>query len=248
MIDTHAHLFLCKRPLAEIIDAATLAGVSHIMCVATNIDSALQCLDLSQRYPMISPTIGFYPSEYAHLDHVPEVKRLALAHPFKAIGEIGLDYYHDYGTRKEQQALFIAQLLLARELSLPVIIHNRHSEDDVAAILADFPDLKKVFHCYSSDTSFTQAVMGPNSFFSFTGTVTYSPTGKTIQAIEEIPLEKMMLETDCPYLTPREFKGQENHPAFLGAIARHISDIKNIPLDTVISQTTQTARFFFSLD
>lgn len=247
MIDTHSHLFLCKRPVTEILAAATAAGISHMICVATNLENSKICLSLSQTYSNISATVGLYPSEYEHFSDLSEIRTLAESGLFSAIGEIGLDYYHNYGTPDAQRKLFVAQLELASELNLPVIIHNRHSEADMKAIVSEFKHVKKVFHCYGSKPEFTEAVMDQNTYFSFTATVMYSEKNPSIFAAKTLPLDKIMLETDCPYLTPSPFKGQENHPALLSATADYIAKARGISTEAFVSATTQTALDFFSL-
>ena len=148
MIDSHAHLYMCNDSLKNLIDSAKKAGVSHIVNVAINLETAAQVLEDSRQHPELIPTIGLYPGEPYSESMLTTLKSDAKQHPYKAIGEIGLDYFKMNASKSEQLALFEAQLSIADELNLPVIIHNRHSEDDVAAVVANFPHVKKVFHCY----------------------------------------------------------------------------------------------------
>jgi TatD DNase family protein len=247
MIDTHAHLYLCNRKIEELVQNAKAAGLTKIINVALDIATAETCLRIHKQYPHIYPTVGLYPGE-AYTDATfNQLEEKIKTGDFVAIGEIGLDYFKMRASKESQRTAFIKQLALARQYDMPVIIHNRHTEDDMIDIVPQFPTVKKVFHCFGSHLDFIEKVDSPTTYYSFTGTVTYAKKGKTIRAIEQIPLEKMMLETDCPYLTPRLHKGQENQPAFIPEIAKRIAEIKNITIDDVIDQTTLVANNFFSL-
>jgi len=247
MIDTHAHLYYREKDLAQLIKNAKEAGLSHIINVGIDIKTSLKALDYSKKFDMILPTIGIHPCNSNNNDSLNELKELALKHPFKAIGEIGLDYFKMYTDKKTQKQVFIAQLDIAQELNLPIIIHNRHAEEDMIEILNTYPNLKKVFHCFGSGVEFINETHSDTTYYSFTGNITYAKKGKMIQSIKELPLEKIMIETDSPYLTPEAYKGQENEPAFVREIAKKIADVKHLTIEEVITSTTQTARRFFNI-
>jgi len=141
----------------------------------------------------------------------------------------------------------VRQLELARKLHLPAIIHCRNAADPLAEILSDFTDILKVIHCFSEDDRFLAQVDGPMTYYSFTGNITYGNAKNTHAAAVAIPLDKIMLETDSPYLTPQAHKGKPNESAFVGEVAARIAVLKEIPVETVIATTTQTARHFFQL-
>jgi TatD DNase family protein len=247
MIDTHAHLYLCKRSLQDLIINAKEAGITHIINVGIDIQTGLQALALSNQCPHIFPTIGIHPCETQHSHSLEELETLLKKHPFKAIGEIGLDYYHMTAPKPKQIEVFETQLGLAQKLGLPVIIHNREADEDMINCIKKFSAVKKVFHCYGSKPTITDQLLAPNHYFSFTGTITYAKKGKTIQSIKKIPLSQIMIETDCPYLTPKDHKGEENQPAFVGEIAQKIALVKDLSLKEVVDQTTQNAVGFFKL-
>jgi TatD DNase family protein len=247
MIDTHAHLFLCTQPVATLVANAKQSGVTKIVNVALNLETAATCREIHQQFPMAFPTIGIYPGEYYDDTTFEQMRQLIESNPFVAIGEIGLDYFKNRTPAPHQRAAFIQQLSLAQELDMPVIIHNRRSEADMIDIIPSFSNVKKVFHCFGSDDVFIQRVMSDTTYFSFTGNATYAKKGKTIRAIQELPLEKIMIETDCPYLTPAVYNKQENEPAYVGEVAKRIAEIKSIPIQTVIDVTTQTACAFFNI-
>jgi len=247
MIDTHAHLFLCQRPLSSLLSEAQQAGISHIINVGISMASSHEALSLSLKHPQIVPTLGLHPSFCHEASYLADFENLLSRYPFKAIGEIGLDYFKDYAPHDLQKDLFIRQMDIAQAHGLPVIIHNRHADEDMMDITGQFPDVLKVFHCFSSSPDFATAVMGPTTRFSFTGMITYAKRGKVIQALREIPLDYLMLETDSPYLTPLSFKGEENQPAYLEAIAEKIAEVKGVSSETVKRTTTQVAKAFFKL-
>ncbi len=247
MIDTHAHLFLSKLPILDILKHAKLAGLSHIVIPGTNLENSREAIRLAKKYDMLYAAAGTYPGQVQDKNRLDELEHLITTEAIVAIGEIGLDYFRVTSPKATQIAMFRAQLDLARKHTLPVIIHNRHSEEDMMDIIKDYPDIKKVFHCFGSNQSFIDATQGENTYYSFTGNITYAKKGKTVNAVKHIPLEKIMIETDTPYLTPGIHKGTENQPAYLGLIAKRIAEIKGISQETVIEQSTKNAKIFFNL-
>ena len=246
LIDTHAHLFLSSLPFATLWQKAQENHITQIINVAINLESSRQVLALHQKYPEIKPTIGIHPSEYQDLSKINEMETMLQNHKFCAVGEIGLDYFKNYAPQTTQITLFEKQLALADKYKLPVIIHNRHADTDILKIMANFPKLKYVFHCFSSNQQFIEKIFHKNIFFSFTGLITYSKKGKILQALKSLPLENIMLETDCPYLPPKKYQGLENQPAYLLETALKIAEIKNLSLAQVAAQTTQNALIFFA--
>ncbi len=245
-IDTHAHLFLCQRPLDIILRDAEDQNVRYIVNVGINMATSLQSYELYQKHNHLLPTLGIHPCEeetpsFSELDNV--LERCS----FRAIGEIGLDYYHTRCSKSVQITRFEQQLELARKYHLPVIIHNREADQDMARILPHFSDVTKVIHCFSSDSVFSQRLLSPTTFFSFTGLITYSKKEKVWEAIKEMPLSQIMIETDSPYLTPAAFSGKENQPAYVLEIARKIAELKMLSLETVLKTTSQTAMRFFKI-
>lgn len=247
MIDTHAHLNLCQSTIETLIQNAKKAGLTHIVNVGLDVETSLKNAALAARHPMIIPTIGIHPNNIYDSGCVAALFDIAKTKKYHAVGEIGLDYYRPTHDKQKQKELFISQLEMAVQLDLPIIIHQRHAEEDMIKIISQFPKIKKVFHCFSSAPSFLDAVDGENSFFSFTGHITYSKKGKTIQSLKKLPLEKIMVETDCPYLTPKRHKGAENEPAFVNEVIQHIAFIKKLAPELVAKKTSHTAHSFFSI-
>jgi len=250
MIDTHAHLYMCEKPLDTLLENAHKAGVHTIVHVAVDIASGLQCLESVKYSGLVSlvPTMGIHPCESSsHSDRLHELEPLFKQYSeFKAVGEIGLDFYKNYAPKHVQMTVFKTQMELAKTLGLPAIIHARHADAEMLELMPLYADIKKVFHCYSSGLEFAKA-MDSNTFFSFTGMITYSQSGKVLEALKWLPLNRIMIETDCPYLTPEAFKGQPNESAFVGEVVKKIAQVKNVSTEEVVEQTTATAKGFFGL-
>ena len=246
-IDTHAHPYLCKRPIEEIVETAKAAGLSNILCVALDHETGMECLKLSQQFPIFVPTIGIHPCERKSFSQIEKIEDAIKTYPFKAIGEIGLDYHWDASYADEQKVVLKSQLEMARKANLPVIIHSRNSDSDMVNFMKNYVDIKRVFHCFSSDWEVAQSLLSPLTKFSFTGMITSAKKGKTIEVIRNLSLDQLMIETDCPYLTPIQYKGEENQPAYVVEVAKKIAEIKEISYEKVIEVTTRNAIEFFNL-
>lgn len=247
MIDTHAHLFYLKKQLKDVVAKAKKEGVTHIINVGVNIDSARQALKQAQEYPgYISATIGVHPCDVAGFSGFKTLKKELSISNYVAVGEIGLDYYHMSAPKKEQIECFKKQLDLAREFNLPAIIHSRESDDDMKLILNEYQDVKKVLHCFSSSVDFALSVLNKNTYFSFTGMITFAKKGKVINAIKQIPIDHIMIETDCPYMNPIGIKG-DNEPANVSLVLDKIAAVKQIEKNKIGMIIEKTSRNFFAL-
>lgn len=247
LFDTHAHLYLCKDSIDTLMIRAKAASVTRVMNVALDIASSKQVLDSASIYPNAYPTVGIHPCE-AHQNRWEDLVPLLNSHPeIRAIGEIGLDYYHDTSRIPIQQDVFEAQLRLAERFNLPVIIHNRLADTDVIDTIQRYPGPRKVIHCFSADMAFFQAVSAYNCWISFTGLITKNISASILDVVRQVPIDRMMIETDCPYLTPKSHGKIPNEPAFVGEIARAIAAVRGISVDEVCEMTTQTALDFFGI-
>lgn len=247
MIDTHAHLFLSELSPDVYVGNALAAGVTQMVSVATDLKNAADCVRLAAQYPSVVPTAGIHPCEDGAGNTIDALRSFVAAHSVVAIGEIGLDGYRSPVPMADQIERFVAQLELAREVNLPVIIHCRQAAEPMIDIMASFADLPKVFHCFSEDAFFIDAVMSPETYFSFTGNLTYLNAKNSRAAAQRLPLDRIMLETDAPYLTPTQFKGQANESAFLKSTAEAIAMLRELSVEEVIARTTQNAVRFFRL-
>ena len=207
-----------------------------------------QMRNQAKKYPaFISATLGIHPCECLNFTDYTQLKNLAISKPFVAIGEIGLDYHHMTAPKKTQWDCFIKQLALAQDLDLPVVIHNRKADDDIASIIKDFPKVKKVLHCFSSSIAFAESVLNDTTFFSFTATITFAKKGKTLTALKQLPLHHIMIETDCPYLKPKDCDTAENEPALVDHVLTKMAAVRSIDKSLLETQLDQTSRDFFNL-
>ena len=248
-IDTHCHIYYDKyqNDISDVINRAKDKSIKYIICVGVDLKSSEKSIILSDQYESVFATVGYHPHESKlavdnYLDKMLEL----LKHPKAvAIGEIGLDYYYKHSDKKTQIKVFREQLELAKDLDMPVVIHNRESDKDLYDNLKNSKINNGVIHCYSSDVKYANKIFDLGLLVSFTGILTFS---KSLQAVvKEIPLEKMMIETDSPYLTPIPFRGKRNEPHMVSLVAEKIAEIKNISIDEVAHVTTETAKNFFGI-
>ncbi|MEK9726737.1 MAG: TatD family hydrolase [Candidatus Margulisiibacteriota bacterium] len=249
MIDTHAHLHLIRQPLPQILSAAKKAGVTHIIQVAIDVPSIEENIRHYNQYSEISITGGIHPLSVTSDLNINETMASIEQHlnQFVAIGEAGLDYKYGREHADLQKDWFYAQLDLAQRCDKPIVIHSRHADEDMLAIVNQFPNVKKVFHCYATNLAFFESLRGDQNYASFTGMITFSRKGKLANAVRNIPLSKLMIETDAPYLLPKGVQADQNAPEFVGRIAAHIASLREITTAEVVNQCNETAKLFFGL-
>jgi TatD DNase family protein len=235
-IDSHAHLemneFEADRP--QVITQAFNQGISGIVTIGTDLESSRKALALAKTYRNIWATVGIHPHEAAHFnpDILPLLTRLAKDPQVVAIGEIGLDFYRHWSPREAQQETFRHLIQLARELNLPIIIHDREAHQEVLRILKEEKafDVGGVFHCFSGDWAMAETCLDLNFFLSVTGAVTYKKGSILEEVVRRAPLESLLLETDAPYLAPHPFRGRRNEPAYLVHTAEQVARIRGMSL------------------
>ena len=254
LIDTHCHLTF--EQLAANVDAvlhrSIEAGVKSWITVGTDPAENKKALALCDKYENLYAAVGIHPHEAAKTSEgdVEELKLSAKNPKVVAIGETGLDYHYNFSLPAEQQRLFKAHLQIAVDLNLPVIIHSREAYDDTIKILNDYrSSLKKVvFHCFSYSPQQAIDLLDNGYFLSFTGVVTFKGAALVKESAKIVPLDRMMIETDCPYMTPEPMRKQKvNEPAYLVHTAKFLADLKQIPLDQFLQAVTSTSRSFFSI-
>lgn len=253
LIDTHTHLnfesFDEDREL--VIQRAIENGLSAIITIGTDVETSQISVGLAEKYSPVFAAVGIHPTDCAEItdadfDAIEEMS----AHPkVVAIGEVGLDYYHMRAPKDIQEKTFRRQIELAHEGNLPLIIHNRDSHKDMLSILSDSTaaECGGVMHSFSGDEEFLLKMLELDLHISFTGNLTFkkSDAGPLIQ---KTPLEKMLLETDSPFLTPVPLRGKRNEPAFLIHTAQKIAEIKDVPYDEICKATSENAIALFNLD
>ena len=253
-VDAHAHLDAREfdEDLDEVLVRARESGLKAIGTVFMGPDAyALNAARFDDREEIFY-LMGLHPEDAGSVDFgdIPRMERLFRDTPrFKAVGEIGLDYYWDVSTKLVQQRLFREQLALARELDLPVAIHSREAEEDTLAILLDmgFHDRPLQWHCFGRDRAFARELLSHGWHLSIPGTVSYKKNTELMDAVQEIPLDRMFVETDCPYLAAEPYRGKRNEPAFVVFTARRIAQLKGIAVEEVWTACGNNALQFFGL-
>ena len=252
IFDTHAHYddaqFDADRE--ALLSAMPENGVGLILDPGCDLESSRAAIALAEQYPHIYAAVGYHPENCApYTDADLDILRRLAQHPkVVAIGEIGLDYYWEQNPPKEfQQAVFRAQLALARELSLPVIVHDRDAHADCLAIVKEFPEVRGVFHCYSGSVEMARELWKLGWYLGLDGPVTYKNARRTVEVAAEVPLERLLLETDSPYMAPVPKRGTRNDSRNIRCIAEKIAEIRNMTADAIIRVSAENGRCLFGI-
>ena len=244
LVDSHCHLDLID-PTLERVDAllarAAMAGVGHFLCVSVSLGNAPVVRSLAARYDNVSASVGVHPNHTgADEPDVDDLARLAADPLIVAVGETGLDYHYGADHIALQQARFRTHIRAARLVGKPLIVHMRDATDDTLRILAEerAPQVGGVMHCFTENREVAEAAMAMNFYISFSGIVTFKNATQIKDVARHIPLERMLIETDAPYLAPVPFRGKLNQPAYVKYVAEEIATLRNIPIDQVAMATT----------
>ncbi|MFA6296405.1 MAG: TatD family hydrolase [Patescibacteria group bacterium] len=252
MIDTHAHLDFkdYDNDRDEVIKRSFANGLEKIINVGANLDRSKQAILIAENNEDIFATVGVHPEDLKDFDNNFRENFIKLAKTKKvvAIGECGLDYFYtkDPKNIEQQKKLFIAEIEIAKELNLPLIIHCRDAYEDAYEILKD-KQAKGVMHCYLSNWQMAQKFLDLGFYISFTGAITYKKKEEVLEVVKKMSLDKIMVETDCPYLTPQIFRGERNEPMYVKYVIKKIAEIKGINFDEVEKKTTENAVKLFEL-
>ena len=250
MIDSHCHLNVSDYDddLDDVIDRARAAGVHGILVPAIDLLSCERAIAIAERHPMVRVAVGVHPHEAESWNDAAETRLRAWAeHPaVVAIGEIGLDFYRDWSPVEAQRVAYSAQLRLACDLALPVVVHDRNAHDEVLAGIADpaVAGLTGVLHCFSGGPSHAERALELGFHISFTGTLTFGK-GKADRVLRRVPLDRLLLETDSPYMTPEPHRGQRNEPAWVGRVADALAEKLDRPRREVLEATSAAAGALF---
>jgi TatD DNase family protein len=247
VIDSHTHLDLCEAPDAELVQRALAAGVQKLLSVGTDGASCRAALAAAEAFPQVWAAVGRHPNYATGFDDadLAELKALA-AHPrCAAIGETGLDFYRDYAPRADQERAFSAQIALARELHKPLVIHSRAADDaTLAQLAAEAEGVSVVMHCFSMPARLDECLERGYAI-SFAGNVTYKSAQDLAQAARRVPDERLLIETDAPYLTPQAVRKHKNEPAFVAHTLAFLADLRGVALDELGAVVEGTAARVF---
>ena len=253
-IDTHAHLDLedFSEDLDAVIKRAELKGVTYIVNVFLDIDSYNNKRKLFEKYQNIYFTLGIHPHEASKVDEKDINSMIEIFKDdsrLRAVGEIGLDFYRNYSPKSDQIKVFKLQLEIAKQLDIPVVIHSRDAESDTLKILEDmgFKDRPLIWHCFTKDIDLGEKILKNGWMISIPGPITFKKSEKLQIAVSKIPLKRMVVETDSPFLTPHPFRGKRNEPGYVVYTAKKIAEIKNMDVNTTWKILSNNAKEIFNI-
>ncbi len=252
LFDTHAHLndeaFDSDREalLAGLADK----GIGLVMNAGCSLQASREVVEMAWQYPWLYAAVGSHPDSADEVNEevLEEYRKLCkLNSKVKAIGEIGLDYHYEDIPREIQQKAFRMQMELARELDLPVIVHEREAHEDGMAIVREFPTVTGVFHCYSGSAEMARQLVDMGWYIGFTGVLTFKNARKAVETAASIPLDRIVLETDCPYMAPEPFRGKRNDPGYLYRMAEQLAQIRGITPEEAAAITTENGKRLYRI-
>jgi TatD DNase family protein len=253
LFDTHAHLnaIQYEEDIVEVIQRAQAENVTNIVVVGFDTDTIKKAMELIDQYDMIYAAVGWHPVDAIDMkdEDLEWIKELAQHPKVVALGEMGLDYHWDKSPKDIQKDIFRRQIRLAKELQLPIIIHNRDATEDVVNILKEenASEVGGIMHCFTGSLEVAKQCMDMNFYISFGGPVTFKNAKKPKEVALEIPLERLLIETDCPYLTPHPFRGKRNEPSYVKYVAEQIAELKGLSFDEIAKITSDNAKKLFGI-
>lgn len=253
IFDTHAHYdsgaFNADR--YELLADLPNQGIDLILNPGCDLASSRTAVELAEKFPHVYAAVGFHPSDCADFDEacVDELRKLAQEHPkVRAIGEIGLDYYWKDNPPKDFQAqVFHRQMELAGELNLPVIVHDREAHQDCLRIVQSHPNVNGVYHCYSGSIEDAKTLVKMGWMISFTGVITFKNARRSLEIIEWLPMDRIMVETDAPYLTPEPFRGKRNDPGKLYRMAQRLAELRGYTEEEIRAITLENGKRLYRI-
>lgn len=249
--DSHSHMdsdcFNADRD--ELIAGFAEKNVEGFINIGCDRESSLRSIALAEKYPFVWAAVGSHPDDAAHVNEalIEEYRALA-AHPkVAAIGEIGLDYHYEDPPRDIQKQAFELQLQLAREVGLPVIVHEREAHGDAMELLDRYGDVTGVFHCYSGSLEMAKELVRRGWYIGFTGVVTFKNARKAVEVVKWLPLDRILIETDCPYMAPEPHRGRRNDTGYVPLVGKAIAAHRGEPEEAVMRATTENAKCLFRI-
>lgn len=250
LIDSHCHLYLGSwtNNLRLILQDAESNNVGKIICPGIDLDTSQKAIELTNTYEGIYAAVGIHPHDAnnTQLNYLDTLRKMLVQSKVVAVGEIGLDFYRNISDADTQFKIFREQLQLAQDLDLPVIIHNRNSDKEIIETLKDFESVRGVAHCFSSDLATAEAFLELDFYISFAGNLTYKNSDLS-EVAKEIPINKLLIETDAPYLSPVPFRGKENVPGRVKYVAEKLAEYKEVPFEEIEKATKGNTETLFNL-
>ena len=253
LFDTHAHLHFPEfgADLDAVLDRARAAGVRRMLTIGTDVPTSRAAVALAAREPDVWAAVGIHPHEAASADEpaLAEIERLAAADRVVAIGETGLDFFRNLAPRETQEHAFRAQLALARRIGKPVVVHCRDAHEETLELLAagGVRERGGIMHCFSGDLGIARRCLDLGLLISLAGPVTYPKPGALPEVARAVPLDRLVVETDCPFLPPQPYRGKRNEPAYVAITAARVAELRGAPLADLAARMSENARALFRL-
>ena len=252
LFDTHAHMDdrAFDNDREELLRSLPEQGLTLVMNPGCSLGSSRNASKLAQEYDYIYAAVGSHPDAADEVSEevLDEYRKLCKLNPkIKAIGEIGLDYHYEDIPRDIQLQAFRAQMALAKELHHPAIVHERDAHEDGMAVVREFPEVTGVVHCYSGSAEMARQLVDKGWYIGFTGVLTFKNARKAVEVAASIPLERIVLETDCPYMAPEPFRGKRNHPGYLYRMAEKLAEIRGLSVEEIHAITVENGRRLYKI-
>ncbi|MBL4954220.1 TatD family hydrolase [Neobacillus sp. OS1-32] len=253
LFDTHAHLNdeQYHEDLQDVIERAQNEGVTHMVVVGFDRPTIQKAMELAEAYAFIYACVGWHPVDAIDMteEDLHWIEQLASHPKVVALGEMGLDYHWDKSPKEIQKQVFRKQIRLAKKVKLPIVIHNREATADIIEILKQegAEEVGGIMHCFSSSPEVAKECIKMNFYISLGGPVTFKNAKKPKEVAAEVPLDRLLIETDCPYLAPHPYRGKRNEPGYVRLVAAQIAEIKGLTLEEVAAATTRNAKKLFAI-
>ena len=247
-IDSHCHIYYdaFNSDIEDVIIKAQDAGVEKLICIGVDLESSESFINLANKFENVYATIGFHPheSKLAEPDFLNILSSMSEDPKVVAIGEIGLDFHYNHSDSDIQRKVFIQQLELAKSINLPVVVHSRNADNETFEDISSIQNSRGVIHCFASDLEQAERIIQLGYYISFTGLITF--VKELVEVVKKIPLNKILIETDSPYLSPIPFRGKRNEPKNVIEIAKKIAEIKEVDLEIIERETTHNTLQLFN--
>ena len=249
--DSHAHLTedCFTQDFDAIVENMKAASVTDMMEIGYDLASSEKAVQLAERFDWVHAAVGSHPDDAEQVDEarIAVYRELCKNPRVKAIGEIGLDYHYEEPGREVQKRAFRMQLALAQELFMPVVIHEREAHEDGLRILEEFPAVRGVFHCFSGSYEMAKELIKRGWYIGFTGVVTFKNARKAVETAANIPLDRILIETDCPYMAPEPFRGRRCDPSLVPYVVKKIAELRGLSPEAVAAATAENAKHCFRI-
>ncbi len=251
LFDTHTHMLdeRYDEDRDSVMKELPQKNVCGIVENASDLETSYLAVEFANKYDFVYATVGLHPHSASEWDGntKKELTELAKNKRVVAIGEIGLDYYYDHSERDVQREVFCEQMQLAKELDLPVVIHSREATKDVVSVLEQFPTVSGVIHCFSGSVETMEIMLNMGYYIAFGGSLTFKNAKKTVEVAKCVPSDKILIETDCPYLTPIPYRGKRNTPEYVSFVAQKLAEVRNVSVEEIEDMTLRNAKMVFGI-